>query len=204
MNRKISPGPLRDNPPALSSTDASSGPHASDAGLLAGLALGDERCLAEVYRRHAGDVWAVARRLTGDDGLAEDVVQDVFVRFWHNPEAFDPGRGSLRTYLTVIARSRSSDVLRSERARRLREQAEHARRVVDLRDDPAAKAVAHEEIGDVIRAMETLAPEQRAVLQRAYFNGHTCRQIAADLAIPEGTVKSRMRLGLQHLRTVIC
>ena len=149
------------------------------------------------------DVWAVACRLLGDERVAEDVVQDAFVRFWRSPGAFDPHRGSLRTYLTLLARSRSLDVMKSERARRAREKRDEPREIVDLRDDPAVKAVGNAEIAEVVRAIGNLGPDQRAVIERVYFNGHTCRQIAEDLDIPEGTVKSRIRLGLQHLRAAM-
>ena len=95
---------------------------ASDASLAICIGRWQEEALAEAYRRHGGIVFGLARRLLFDNVLAEEVTQEVFVRLWHEPERFDPERGSLRTYLLTMAHGRAVDLLRSERSRRAREE----------------------------------------------------------------------------------
>src|SRR5438067_1047301 len=95
---------------------------ASDARLVVGIARFHEEALAEAYRRHGGAVFALARRLTNERVLAEEVVQEVFLRLWNEPDRFDPQRGSLRAYLLAQAHGRSVDFIRSETSRRNREE----------------------------------------------------------------------------------
>lgn len=160
-----------------------------------------EPALAEVYRSHAGAVYALAKRILSDPQRAEDVVQDVFVRLWDQPSRFDPERGSLRTFLLVQARSRSLDLLRSDKARRTREGAQGRLLAAALRDDgPETVVAAHAEVGEMRAAIQVLPEEQRQVIELAFFGGYTCRQLSELLDLPEGTVKSRIRLGLQRMR----
>ncbi len=177
---------------------------ATDQALMAEIANGSEPALAHVYNTHAGPVFGMARRILGDIRLAEDVVQEVFVRLWDRPEAFDASRGSLRSYLVLHARSRSLDTVRSDGSRRSREGVQGRMAIASTRQDgPEAAVTAGEEIAHVRRAVGNLSNEQRQVIEMAYFEGRTCRQIADLLGLPEGTVKSRMRLGLQRLRHVL-
>src|SRR5262249_17966822 len=90
---------------------------ASDASLVVAIGPCKEPAPAEVYRRHGGTVYALARRILGADGRAEEVTQDVFVDLWNRPERYDPARGSLRSFLVTVAHGRAVDVLRSDTAR---------------------------------------------------------------------------------------
>jgi len=97
---------------------------ASDTALVLAVARYRQEALAETYRRHAGSVFALAKRVIGDPVLAEEVVQEVFLRLWNDPDKFDPARGSLRSYLLAQTQGRAVDLLRSEGSRRRREETE--------------------------------------------------------------------------------
>lgn len=170
----------------------------SDAGLVVAIARWREDALAEAYRRHAGAVYALARRVTNDTTAAEEVVQEVFLRLWNAPDKFDPERGSLRSYLLAHAHGRSVDLLRSESSRKRREEAE-ARQAAesgyDVEHEVWDLAVA-EHVKD---ALGVLPADERRAIELAYFGGHTYREVAVALGQPEGTVKSRIRSGMRRL-----
>jgi RNA polymerase sigma-70 factor, ECF subfamily len=183
-------------PPDLSVTDL------SDAGLVLAVSRYHQEALAEAYRRHAGAVYGLARRLLTDDTLAEEVVQEVFLRLWNRPEQFDPGRGALRSFLLAQCHGRSVDLLRSDQARRRREDRD-ARRTAEGDYDVELKvwdlAVA-ERMRDALAAL----PEpERIAIELAYYGGHSYREVAELLREPEGTVKSRIRSGLRRLRPAL-
>ena len=171
-----------------------------DAVLIARMQAGDEEALAEVWRRHGSLVFGLARRLTGDSATAEDVTQEVFVALWQQPERFDAQRGSLRAYLGVHAQRRAIDALRRDGRRSEREHRHH-------RLHPATGALPGEgpgcrELADTVReAIGRLPAEQREAVELAYFRGLTHREVAATLAIPEGTAKSRLRLAQAKLQS---
>jgi RNA polymerase sigma-70 factor (ECF subfamily) len=174
--------------------------HASDTQLIVAIGRWRQDALAEAYRRHAGAVFALARRLLVDATLAEEVVQEVFLRIWNQPEKFDPERGTLRSYLLAQCHGRSVDLLRSETSRRRREERD-ARRTAedgyDLEHEVVDLAVAER----VKEALATLPEVEREAIALAYFGGHTYREVADLLDQPEGTVKSRIRTGLKRLRS---
>lgn len=172
---------------------------ASDAALVVSVGRYHEEALAEVYRRHAGAVFALARRLLSDRTLAEEIVQEVFLRLWNDPDRFDPDRGSLRSYLLAQCHGRSVDLIRSESSRRRREEKEStlaAEAGYDLEREVWDMAV-----GDRVKhAMRDLPEGEREAILLAYFGGHTYREVAELLDIPEGTIKSRIRSGLKRMR----
>jgi RNA polymerase sigma-70 factor (ECF subfamily) len=173
---------------------------ASDAALVVAIGRWREEALAEVYRRHAGAAYALARRLLNDNQLAEEVLQEVFLRLWNTPERFDPARGSLRAYLLAQTHGRAVDLLRSETARRRREERE-AREAPAFGDDIERQVIdltVSEKVKEVVAGLPT---DERRAIELAYFGGHTYRQVAVMLETPEGTVKSRIRSGLRRLRT---
>ena len=175
---------------------------ASDAILVVSIGRYRQEALAEAYRRHAGAVFALSRRLLVDRALAEEVVQEVFLRLWHRPEKFDPERGSLRSFLLAQTHGRSVDILRSEVSRRQREERD-ARETAESGYDIEHAVVDLAVADDVREAMAVLPASERAAIELAYFGGHTYREVATLLDEPEGTVKSRIRSGLRRLRTVI-
>jgi RNA polymerase sigma-70 factor (ECF subfamily) len=171
----------------------------SDATLVVAIARYRQEALAEAYRRHAGAVFGLARRLLAETTVAEEVVQEVFLRLWNAPDRFDPDRGSLRSLLLSWTHGTAVDQLRSDVARRRREDRDAQRaatRPADIEDEVMDLTTATR----VHEAMELLRPEERAAIELAYYQGLTYRQVATVLAEPEGTVKSRIRSGLRSMR----
>jgi RNA polymerase sigma-70 factor (ECF subfamily) len=172
---------------------------ASDGSLVLGLARYHQPALGEVYRRHAGAVFGLAKRLLNDTAKAEEIVQEVFLRLWNQPEKFDPERGSLRSFLLSQTHGRAVDALRSDIARRRREERdarEAATGGYDIDREVWDMAMA----GHVRDALATLQPAERAAVELAYFGGRTYREVAVELGEAEGTVKSRIRSALKRLR----
>lgn len=170
-----------------------------DADLVRGVADRDEAALAEVYRRHGGDVFGLAKRVIRDEEMARDIAQDVFVSLWNKPGAFDGSRGSLRTFLLAKTHSRSIDVIRSESSRRIREERDALLRVDSVPN--VDEEVWQVTVAAKVRSALTTIPErERAVIELAYFGGLTYREVAVRLGVAEGTVKSRIRTGLSRLQ----
>jgi RNA polymerase sigma-70 factor, ECF subfamily len=177
---------------------------ASDEQLVAAVGRFDETAIGELYRRHARAVFGLAQRVVGHRELAEEVLQDVFVRLWNRPERFDPTRGPLRSFLLREAHGRAVDRIRSDEARRRREDRyEQAGERVQRPED------IEREVWDMIRsekvadALAALSRGEREAIVLAYFGGHTYREVAALLDEPEGTIKSRIRIGLHKLADVL-
>ena len=179
------------------------GMEGSDALLAARLAAGDDRALAEVFDQLGPSVYGGALRVLGNDSAAQDVVQDVFVELWSHPDRYDPAAGSLRTYLTVLARHRAVDVMRSE-LRRVARQERHYRLTPADPPGTASDEVMAAETASAVRDAVRLLPDgQRRVVELAYFEGLTCREVANAMGIPEGTAKSRLRLAMAKLESVL-
>jgi RNA polymerase sigma-70 factor (ECF subfamily) len=174
---------------------------ASDVDLVAALATGSDDVVVELYRRHAGAVRTRAMQVVGDRGLAEGVVQEVFLRFWLHPDLFDAERGTLRAYLTVQARSRAIGLRRSAAARKQREARSDAAIGQRTIDATVEQEVVDRVVAEHVRARVAGLPEiERVAIEAAYFDDHSYRDVASLLDRPEGTVKTRIRSGLGHLR----
>lgn len=180
-------------------------PDATDAQLMAGMADGDLTALELLYDRYSTLVYSVSLRVLRDTHLAEDVVQEVFIRLWRQPTSYDPERGRFISWLMSVTRNRSLDELRRV-TRRLRseEQNDDDQPLHDVpataQDDPQAELVLTEVRAAVRAAMTRLPPAQRQVIELAYFGGLTHVEIAERTGDPLGTVKTRVRLGMRKLR----
>jgi RNA polymerase sigma-70 factor (ECF subfamily) len=185
---------------ALSCPPVSDSAAAWERQMVARITAGDDAALALVYDQYSALVHGIAVRLIGSD--AADVCQEVFVSLWDNPQRWDPDRGSLRTFLAVIARRRSIDHLRRNGRRAANEQrAHHALPAPTPNVDEAALALV---AGERVRAALGRLPDpQRQAIELAYFEGLTFTQVAARTGATEGTAKSRIRLGLQRLSSVL-
>ncbi len=175
---------------------------ASDGALVVAVGRWREDALAECYRRHGGAVYSLARRVLGEVSDAEEVVQEVFLRLWTEPDKFDPERGSLRSYLLAQAHGRAVDMLRSQGSRRRREERD-ARRTAEAGYDLEREVWDLRVADQVKQAVAVLPREERRAIALAYFGGHTYREVAVLLDEPEGTVKSRIRAGLKRMRPAL-
>ena len=171
----------------------------TDEGLIRRIVDGDESALGILYDRYGGLVYSVAKHVLGDSGAAEEVLQDIFHQLWRSSASFDSSRGSLASWLLVMARNRSID-----RARR---------RTPQLDDEDAAslhrpsldiesEAAQNEMAARVRAALQALPEAQRVAMELAYFEGLTQSEIAKRTGDPLGTVKTRLRSALASLRTV--
>lgn len=171
----------------------------SDLLLVEGVVLGQEAALAEIFRRHARSVAATARMILGNSSACDDVVAEVFLALWLKPESFDSLRGSLRGFLRLKARGRSIDIVRSDVARRRREMSgerAHGRYVTETEEDfLTSEAAEHMQ-----KAVASLHEREREPIELAFFTGLSYKDVAKHLKLPEGTVKSRIRSGLHHVR----
>jgi RNA polymerase sigma-70 factor (ECF subfamily) len=149
----------------------------NDGALIAAVRSGSQDAMADLYDRYSSVVYAVALRVLGDAGAAEDILQEIFMQLWRNPGAFDASRGNLAPWLAVIARNRAVD---------LASEADRGRHV--------------EKVRAVLKEMP--AP-QRNALEMAYFEGYSHSEIAEKTKEPLGTIKTRIRTGLMLLRKAV-
>lgn len=166
-----------------------------DRHLASRIADGDEAALAEAFDSFGGAVKSLAMRVLRDEALAEDVVQDTFVWLWRTPHKYDPGRGSLRSFLLTVAHRRAVDIVRSEEARSRREA-----RPPDPPSDDLEEEVWTRRLSEHVRsALDALSADERAAISLAYYGGLSYVEVAQRLGAPEGTVKSRIRSGMKKL-----
>lgn len=178
----------------------------SDAQLVAAMAGGNERAAAALYERHSAVMYGLALRMVSEPADAEEVVVDSFAQAWRTASSFDTDRGSTVGWLTTIVRTRSLDMLRSVLRR-----SRMAARVIALSDEPVgmgesfpapdALTIDHERGREISWALTTLPAAQRLALELAFFEGLTHQEVAMRLSAPLGTVKTRIRIGMQKLRT---
>lgn len=170
----------------------------AEARLVSAVVAGDREALARLYDRHAGRLAALVMRLVGDAALAEDLVHDVFVEAWHHAHEFDPGRGTVRAWLTTRARSRALDRIGHR---------ERGARVAALVGGETPRTLAGERVlesghdaGILRGVLGHLPAELVAVIEGAYFDGLSASDLAERFAIPVGTVKSRLARAIGLLR----
>ena len=166
-----------------------------DMRLVARVRAGDQHALSELYDRYSKLVYGVAMRILHDTGAAEDLLQDIFLQLWRKPDAFDSSRGSLAVWLAVIARHRSIDRLRQRRP----ETDIEACVIVSSTDlgNETERSLVIEKVRVV---MNEMSPDQRTAMEMAFFQGLTHTEIAEKTGEPLGTIKTRIRSGLQLLR----
>ena len=171
--------------------------------LMRAVALGDEASFALLYDRTASVVFGIVRRIVRSQEHAEEVTQEVYLEVWRKARNWDPIRGSVLTWVMLIARARATDRVRSEQAARDRQE-RVAPSWVELPADRVAEEVSIAfEQGEVRNLLGHLTDLQREVIELAYFGGRTYPEVARMLDLPLGTVKTRMRDGLLRLRQAL-
>jgi RNA polymerase sigma-70 factor (ECF subfamily) len=174
---------------------------AANALLAARLCRKEPAALEELYDRTCGRAFGLAYRILNDGAAAEDIVQDVFLWVWDNTHRIDPARGNVESLLMTLIHRRSIDALRA-RARRDALPVEAGFDVIDEAASDLLAALTETVTREVVaKAMDDLNKDQRHVIEMAYFEGLTQREISERTGLPIGTVKSRMRLGMDRLRT---
>jgi RNA polymerase sigma-70 factor (ECF subfamily) len=177
------------------------GDYANDAAAVDRTAGGDAEALAMLYDRHARHVFSLACRILGDPAEAEEVVQDVFSQVWLQAGRYDPARAPVVAWLLMMTRSRAID---RRRARQASPVADAGRTelpdVADAGVLPDAQVLSADQVGRLRRALRLLPLVQRLPIELAYYEGLSQSEIAEQLEQPLGTVKTRIRLGLQKLR----
>jgi len=162
---------------------------------------GNPRAFELMYDRHGGAAFSLAYRMVGNKVTAEDITQEAFLSIWRSRLRYDQARGSVRTWVLGIVHNRAIDALRRgtvhERRRETLDGVEERHEAKERTDVEAAR---REEARSVHSALDTLPEEQRRTIELAYFGGFSHSQIADMLGMPLGTVKGRMRLGLEKMR----
>jgi len=168
---------------------------AADSFLVSAIRSGDERAMTELYDRYSPLVYSVALRVLADTGNAEDVLQEVFMQLWRNPDLFDSSRGSLGPWRAVIARNRALDALRRRKSDSNVDDV-----IVYVNHDMSAAADRSRAMHKIREVLGGMPGPQRTVLELAYFEGLSHTEIASKTGEPLGTVKTRIRAGLLSLR----
>ncbi len=184
------------------SQNAATVPEPSDIELMQQVAREDQDALMTLYERYGSYVYGLALRVLQHSALAEEAVQDTFLKVWRRSVSWDPSKGQLSSWLLTIARHTAIDLWRRER-RQMASSSEPLELTLELQNHPANADNAHWFEGQVLRQLLTrIPPEQALVIQLAFFQGMTHSQMADYLGWPLGTVKTRTRSGLEKLRAL--
>lgn len=165
-----------------------------------GPALGDEAGLRAAYAAHGDELYRMARRSLDDAGLAEEAVQETFLRAWRAADRYDPELSSLRTWMFAIARNVVIDLARARGSRP---------RPTELGPEHAGRADAHDPIEGALRSwgieegLRRISREHRRAIVEVYYRGRSCAEVAAETGVPEGTMRSRLFYGLKSLRLAL-
>ncbi|XVU28428.1 sigma-70 family RNA polymerase sigma factor [Actinoplanes sp. CA-054009] len=171
-----------------------------DANLRDRLVYGDETALIDLHERFSSLVYTIAVRVTRDSAAAEDVTQEVFLAVWQRPHAFEPAKGSLRGWLAMMAHRRAVDLVRREEAHRRTSSAVRLYDATFSRGDPVGEQVSDADAAArLTEALKALPERLCRAITLAYLEGHTYREVAVVLGVPEGTAKSQLREGLRRL-----
>ena len=171
-----------------------------DARLRDRLVYGDETALIDLHERFSNLVYTIAARVLRDDAAAEDVTQEVFLAVWQQPHAFEPAKGSLRGWLAMMAHRRAVDLVRREETHRRRSRDWQPIAEAATFGDPVGEQVSEADTVRRLSAAVKALPERLSrAITLAYLEGHTFREVAIVLGVPEGTAKSRLREGLRRL-----
>lgn len=173
-----------------------------DGEMAAQLQRGDAVGVEALYDKYGRLAFSLAYRILGDRTAAEDVVQEAFLGLWRNARAFDPNRGNIRSWLLSIVHNRAIDRFRGTTRIRKESQIEAVERLIEA-PDAWETVSAHLERGQIREGFDSLPEAQRETLELAYFGGYTHLEIAARMGVPLGTVKGRMRMGLEKMRTFL-
>lgn len=176
----------------------------ADRELMSRVAAGDAGALSDLYDRYAASLAAVARRVLGSMAEAEEVLQEVFVHVWRGSRRYDSERAAVSTWLALLTRSRAIDRLRSRKVADRTAEAAFAETPGGHESPRATRAVLHHERRErIAAALRDLPPEQRQVIELAYFRGYTQTEISDREGIPLGTVKTRTLLAMKKLRSAL-
>jgi RNA polymerase sigma-70 factor (ECF subfamily) len=171
-----------------------------DASILRAIQRGEQDAVASLYDRYGGIAYGLAFRITNDATLAEDVVQDAFVSVWKQAARFDPARGQVRSWLLTIVHHRAVDTVRRRTNRPERAMPDGAEDFLAAEGRPEDLAETIMDAAAVREAVQRIPEDQRRTVEMAYFMGLTHVEIAAEMDVPLGTVKSRLRIGLEKMR----
>jgi len=170
-------------------------------GFIQGIRQGDDRALGALYDASSRLVYSVVLRIVGNAADADEVVQDVYAQVWRSAGDYATERGSASAWIVMMARSRALDKIRSRATREQRETQLDVVAETHAKEDQPEQAVMKRQARSIIQsAMATLAPEQRQVIEMSFFMGLTHSELAARLGQPLGTIKTRIRLGMNKLR----
>ena len=189
--------------PDVSGSPGSNRADLGDAGLVDLVGKPDPDALAELYQRHGTACYRLARRITANETLAEDAVQEAFTGLWRDPAAYTPGQGSVRGWLLGLTHHKAVDLVRRETAQQRRQDAHAVQQALDppaAAPDPAAEAWAGIRAEKVRAALAELPEPQRHALALAYFGGYTQQEIAQLTGVPLGTVKTRTFAAMRRLQ----
>jgi RNA polymerase sigma-70 factor (ECF subfamily) len=176
----------------------------ADDQLVSRIAAGDASALEALYDRYVRQCFGLALRMVGEPGLAEEVVQEVFLKLWSRPDSYSPQKGAFVSWLLSLVHHRAVDELRKRSRTEVALDNDQPLSVINTRPDPqpdpSEQVWVMEQQRVVRQALGELPENQRLVLELAYFGGLSQSQIAERTSQPLGTVKTRMRMGLQNLR----
>jgi RNA polymerase sigma-70 factor (ECF subfamily) len=176
----------------------------ADEDLMELVRRGQAQAFEVIFERHGGPAYSLAYRMCGSRARAEDIVQDAFLSLWRSGARYDRTRGSVRSWVLGVVHNRAIDAFRREPAKDVRNVGDD--RVAErlpARERTEVEVERRDDADHVRTALEDLPEEQRQVIELSYFGGFTHHEIAEMLALPAGTVKGRMRLGLGKLRVVL-